>query len=178
MSLPQVLPDETEVEVVREVVRLSEKHLDAQLAIIGALAQRAGALAGMFGAGSLAMLAVELSLLNLLKGELTIWAYCIALIAPAVMFSGCAYCGLAAGTSLFNLPGTMPRGWVGNSTAADVKDALLGEVTNYQGYIDENNKIIKRHARSFRRGLVLGLSSPIVLVAVGAAYIALRKSVD
>lgn len=167
-----IFPDNTSLDVLREVARLAEKNLDAQLVVVGALAQRAGALAGMFGAGSLAMLAVELSFLTLLQGELSIVTYGIALLAPSTMFVGCTLCGRAAGTSKFDLAGGQPKRWAGNVTKEDLNDGLIGEITNYQKYLENNTLIISQHAKSLRWGLRLGLSSPIMLVIVGAGYVA------
>ena len=102
---PPLFDAKTDESVLREAVRLAEKCLDAQLAIISALAQRAGALAAMFGAGATAMLAAELVAIGALKLPLDLLAYAVALMAPAIMFTGCTLCGMAASTSTFQTSG-------------------------------------------------------------------------
>lgn len=165
-----MLPSDTHFNIVREAVRLAEKQLDAQLTIIGALAQRAGALSGVLGAGATAMLGAEILMLNALKINLGLGAFLAALIAPMVMFTGCALCGMAAGTSTFQIAGNYPASWQGNITEDDLKDALIGELNNYQGYILENDAIINLHAEYLRRGLRFGFTSPIVLATIGIVF--------
>lgn len=170
-----MFPSETSIVVLREVIRLAEKHLDAQLAIISALAQRAGALAGVLGAGATAMLGAELLVVNALGVGLNLSVFGAALLAPMIMFVGCAYCGRAAGTSTFQTAGNFPKAWVGNVTEADLNEALVGELSNYQKYLEDNDRIITDHARYFRFGLLLGFASPIVLTLVGAAFFYCRR---
>lgn len=157
-------------DLIKEAVRLAEKQLDAQLTIIGALAQRAGALAAMLGAGATAMLGAEILALNALRVEQTLGTYLAALLAPSLMFAGCAYCGMAAGTSKFQTSGDFPSSWEGNNTRDDMKDFLVGELRNYQKYIDDNDVIIRSHADYLRRGLRWGFLSPILLTLIGAAF--------
>lgn len=170
-----MLPDNTSPEVVKEAIRSAEKFLDAQLAIISALAQRSGALAAMMGAGATAMLGAELLVLNALAVKLTLGAYVVTLIAPMIMFGGCCFCGLAAGTSTFQTAGTLPHLWAGNLTAQELNVAQIGELDNYQKYLVDNDVIISRHAKYLRIGLVLGFMSPIALVLVGGAFFAIRQ---
>lgn len=165
-----MLPADTDIDVVKEAIRLAEKQLDAQLAIISAMAQRAGALAGVLGAGATAMLGAEVLVLNSLKVDLSLGAFMGALIAPMFMFAGCAYCGMAAGTSTFQTSGNYPEAWRGNITKDDYKDALIGELINYQAYIVDNDHILKDHAGYLRRGLRFGFISPIALALIGAVF--------
>jgi hypothetical protein len=161
----------TELGVLREAVRFAEKCLDAQLTIISALAQRAGSLAAMFGAGATAMLGAELAALAALKMPLNLQAYGVALVAPAIMFAGCTLCGMAASTSTFQTAGNDPSGWC---TEADLCGALIGELGNYNGYVRHNDGIISRHARHLRFGLRLGFLSPVTLAVIGACFFYLR----
>jgi hypothetical protein len=165
-----MFPPETHPQVTREAVRLAEKLLDSQLALIGALAQRAGALAGVFGAGATAMLGAEVLVMNALHEPLTLRVYAIALIAPAIMFVACTFCGMAAGTSSFQPAGNLPAAWKGNVTEDDLNEALKGELDNYQKYLDDNDKTISTHAKYFRCGLSIGFCSPITLALIGAVY--------
>ena len=167
--------NETSIVVLREVVRLAEKHLDAQLAIISALAQRAGALAGVLGAGATAMLGAELLVVNALGVGLNLSVFGAALLAPMIMFAGCAYCGSAAGTSTFQTSGNFPKAWAGNVTEGDLNEALVGELSNYQMYIEGNDRIITNHARYLRFGLLFGFASPVVLSLVGAVFFYYRR---
>lgn len=170
-----MFPNDTHIVVLREVVRLAEKCLDAQLMIISALAQRAGALAGVLGAGATAMLGAELLVLNALDVKLNLSAFGTALLAPMVLFAGCAYCGRAAGTSTFQTSGNFPSAWSGNVTEPDLNEALVGELENYEKYINDNHRIIADHARYLRFGLLLGFASPIVLAVVGAFFFFCRR---
>lgn len=172
---PPLFDAKTDESVLREAVRLAEKCLDAQLAIISALAQRAGALAAMFGAGATAMLAAELVAIGALKLPLDLLAYAVALMAPAIMFTGCTLCGMAASTSTFQTSGNYPSGWCKNVTKEDLYGALIGELENYDEYIGHNNKIISTHARYLRYGLKFGFLSPIVLAAIGALFFELHR---
>lgn len=165
-----MFPNDANIVVLREVIRLSEKYLDAQLTIMGALAQRAGALAGVLGAGATAMLGAELLVLNALNVKLNLAAYGAALVSPMVMFAGCAYCGRAAGTSTFQTSGNFPSAWSGNVSEADLNEAFVGELENYEKYIKDNHQIIADHARYLKLGLILGFASPIVLALIGAAF--------
>jgi hypothetical protein len=176
---PEAVPDplfdaNCDEVILREAVRLAEKCLDAQLTIISALAQRAGSLAAMFGAGATAMLAAELVAIGVLKLPLDLRAYGVALLAPAIMFAGCTLCGMAASTSTFQTSGNYPSFWCKNVTEAHLCAALIGELDNYDGYIKHNDKIIVAHARYLRSGLRLGFWSPVTLAVVGAVFFSLR----
>ncbi len=157
--------------VVREALRSSEKWLDAQLAVVSSLSQRAGAMAAMLGASATAMLGAELVVLAALSMPLNLWTYGGALVAPGIMFVGCAFCGSAARSSKFYLPGNFPSAWFGNHTEEDLHLALIGELDNYDKYIRDNGDIISRHALWLRIGLRCGFASPLVLAAIGAACI-------
>lgn len=161
---------ETDAGVLKEAVRLSEKLLDAQLTIISAMAQRAGALAAMMGAGATAMLGAELLALGVLREPFTWRAYAVAMIAPSILFAGCTFCGMAAGTSKFQTAGNLPSAWKGNVAPDDLCDALCGELENYEGYARLNATILARHAGYLRRGLRLGFAAPVVLAMIGAVY--------
>lgn len=160
----------TELPVVKEIVRLAEKKLDAQLQIISALAQRAGALASILGAGATAMLGGELAFLNYLHTSISVSSFIGALIAPGLAYVGCVLCGRAAGTSKFQTSGNHPRSWKENVKEADLAEALCGEAENYQQYIDDNDKIIRAHAAYLRWGLRFGAASPIALVLAGLLF--------
>lgn len=169
-----MFPPETELQVTREAIRLAEKLLDAQLAIIGALAQRAGALAGVFGAGATALLAAEVLVLSALHEALSLRIYVGTLVAPAIMFAACTLCGMAAGTSTFQPAGNFPEAWRGNITLEDLNEALKGELENYQKYLKDNDDTLKAHAQYLRCGLLVGFCSPVTLALIGAIYFYFR----
>lgn len=121
------------------------------------------------------MLGGELVALNAMRVPLDLWTYGGALLAPAVMFIGCALCGRAAGSSNFYLAGNFPGAWFGNHTKEDLKLALIGELDNYDIYIRGKGDIISRHAKRLHIGLRFGFVSSIVLVAIGAACIHFHK---
>ncbi|MFI5001221.1 MAG: hypothetical protein ACHQK9_15195 [Reyranellales bacterium] len=165
-----MFPAETNLLVLREAIRFAEKSLDAQLAIITALAQRAAGLATMLGAAAAATLTVEVTILNAFHDAPTLRLFILAAIAPLLMLAGCAYCGKAAATSTFQTAGNYPASWKGNVTEADLNDALAGELDNYQEYLVHNDGIIASHAGYLQTGLRLGFGSLAVLMLVGAAF--------
>ncbi|MSP75690.1 MAG: hypothetical protein EXR12_06100 [Rhodospirillaceae bacterium] len=116
------------------------------------------------------MLGAELLVLNALDVKLNLAAFGVALMAPMVMFAGCAYCGRAAGTSSFQTSGNFPSAWSGNVAESDLNEAFVGELENYEKYIKDNHQIIADHARYLRFGLLLGFASPIVLALIGAIF--------
>jgi hypothetical protein len=171
-----MFPDTADLDILKEVVRLSEKYLDAQLSIIAALSQRAAAITGMFGAGALAMVAVLVTVLNAQRPDATLLIYGLAMIPPAAMFVGCVYCALAASAGTFHPAGSDPLRWKGNTAKKHLNEALVGQLNNYQSYITGNAAIIARHARHFQRGLIIGLTAPVLLAVIGAAHFLLRDS--
>jgi len=176
MTEGPMFPDTANLDVLKEVVRLSEKYLDAQLSIIAALSQRAAAIAGMFGAGALAMVAVLVAVLNAQRPDATLLVFGIAMIPPIAMFAGCVCCALAASAGTFQPAGSDPISWKGNQAKEDLNEALVGQLDNYQGYITGNAAIITRHARHFRYGLMIGLTAPALLAAIGAAHFFFRDN--
>jgi len=171
-----MFPDTADLDILKEVIRLSEKYLDAQLSIIAALSQRAATIAGMFGAGSLAMVAVIVTVLNAQRPNATLLVYGVAMTPPSAMFAGCVLCALAASAGTFQPAGSDPQKWKGNKAKKHLNEALVGQLNNYQNYITGNAAIIARHARNFRRGLVIGLTAPLLLAAIGALHFFLHNS--
>jgi len=166
-----MLHNDTEMEVVKEVIRLAEKKLDAQLAIISALAQRSGALASILGAGATAMFAAEVAMINLLRINISLTVVLIALVAPSIAYVGCIYCGLAAGTSKFQTAGNHPVAWKDNRKNEELREALIGEIENYQAYLTYNDKVISKLARYLSRGLRYGVASPIALASMSLLFL-------
>lgn len=138
--------------------------------MIAALSQRGASIAGMFGAGSLSMVAVLAIVLNVQRPHATLLVYAVAMMPPVAMFVGCVFWAHVAGPGTFRPAGSAQITWKGNKKAAGLPEALIGMLNSYQAYIVENDTVISRHAAQFCRGLIIGPTSVPLLMGVGVVH--------
>jgi len=156
---PQKLPDFSDlpVDATDEVLRLGEATLAGTVQLAVAADQRATAMAGIFGAGFVALLAVAAAVVT--NERYTPSLFFAALTTAAGLFVAAVYCALAARPSDFFVGGYEPRK-IMKSTGNVVwmKRYVCEDV---QKRIDANRRSLEKGANSVLTGAVIALLSPL-----------------
>lgn len=147
--------------VVREIVERAEVHLQSLLQVGLSMNQRAGNLGGVFVAAATALIAGLLAIDSQFTSSIRLYS---AGGAAAGLFLCAAVCCLRATFPLpFNLPGNAPQNWYETANSANsLLAALGGEAENYQQYIDDNRRALRKYSGSLKVGLLLGTAAPVL----------------
>jgi len=154
----------TDEAMAREIVREGEAYLQGQVAIATSADQRAVVLAGIYIATGTAILVALIAAVGKASPPAPIIA---GGIVWALFFL--AGGGLCIGTALpvdFYLPGTFPSKWYADVAEGKALTTGLGEMAQaIDEEIADNNAVIERNARRYRRGALIGLFAPVAAAA-------------
>ena len=152
------------------IVQNAATYLDGQIGLATAADQRASTLAGVFAAAGTALIAAVVAFATTTITGLT---HPYLMIMAALV---CAFCFLVAGFLCMAsalpvdmyLPGTQPEDWYGDVAAArKYDDCLASEAEIVQEKINDNRLIIKRNARLYKFGILLGIGAPVLGLITG-----------
>lgn len=151
-------------EVAKEIIRMAELRIQAQLTITIGANQRAATLCGIFATASLASVGAAAAVI---QTTAQIGLFLAALTAATFLFSAAVCCVLAIWPADFNVVGNEPRNWLTKDTLRDpLPHTQCYESENYQVKLDANNKLIKKCASLFKAGAILGCASPLAAIGV------------
>jgi hypothetical protein len=148
-----------EVELVREVAREAEVYLQGQLTLATSADQRAAVLAGIYIAAGTAIIAGIIAA----SPSLTLALAVGGLVAAGMFLAGATLCIITCLPAGFSIPGNQPESWdddVEDNTP--IRDALGEAADIAQDQISENRAFLRKNAKRFRLGALLGASSPLV----------------
>jgi hypothetical protein len=112
--------------VVREIIRIAELQLQAQLTVTMAANQRAATLCGIFTTASVAALGGAAAAINTGGGKAIIAA---AFVAAAMLFTASVLCVRALWPADFYIAGNQPKHWLShpNTRASAQGDAAASD---------------------------------------------------
>lgn len=156
LDLSNVAPD-----AIRELQRQAELCLQGTIQLALAADQRATTLTEVFGAGSVALLAADATLLTAPNENAPlIWS---GLAASLMLFGGSLFCAWAARSIDFFVAGYEPR--LLAPSATEEVWLVRYSTESLQHCINANRRALERSARTVRRGLVLALlTAPIAAI--------------
>ena len=161
-------PDFTDVpdEAVEELYRSGEACLQGTIQFALAADQRATTLAGVFGGGSVALLAVAATIRTASAGDPAfMWA---SIATAAVLFVGALICAWAGRPIDFHAPGYEPKRLA--KSASDPVWMKRYAAEDLQVRIETNRAALERGASHLKRGAAVAALAPLIGIAV---YLAL-----
>jgi hypothetical protein len=161
-------PDE---KLVQEIIREAEAYLQAQLSLAIAADQRSSVMASLFAAGAAAIAAGLMTLAATDHAQAYLAIFIGGIAASALLVGGAALCILAARPTNFAVPGNMPECWYDDVGKPSEFKLLLGQQAEiYQSQITENNATLSANATRFTWGALIGISAPVVGIALWLAF--------
>jgi hypothetical protein len=144
-------------DAIKELHRQGEACLQGTVQLAIAADQRATTLAGIFGAGGIALLAAAATVLAGAHPSLSLLG---GAAATSVCFlAGAIFCAYAGRPIDFFVPGYEPR-LLAPSATADEAWLLRYATEDIQQRIDANRGVLERSATHLRKAAILALSAP------------------
>lgn len=159
-------PDWTKAQpgVIDAILREGNSFLGGQLTIATSADQRAAVLGGIFAASAAAIVGGLLAAASVLGTNL-IWG---GGVAAAFLLAGSALCLITGLPADFFLPGNQPENWYEDIDKGTVLDRANCDVAeDIQMRISANDKVLRRNARLFMGGALLGIVAPIAGAIAG-----------
>jgi hypothetical protein len=163
---PAQLPS---TELQAHVVESAATYIDGQLRLATAADQRASSLAGVFTAAGTALIAGVIAFSTIPAAAppqhmIHVYPVMAAGIACAAAFLVAGILCIASALPVdMYLPGSQPNSWKTYiKLARPYEECLKEESGIQQEKIDENRVIIKRNAKLFSAGALVGISGPFI----------------
>lgn len=167
---PGYQPRPVPIETAREIVRLSEVHLEALLKLALAADSRATGLSGLLVSAAAGLIAGGFSLL-FGKEQVTVLGIVLgsAALGAAIFFIAALWQAIAAARPKpFGIAGSDYDSWdTEEDKYGDLSDALMGQARNYQNKINKNRERLSEGAARISLALRLVAIAPIAAIAVG-----------
>ena len=151
---------------INELLRLAEKCLEGTIQLALAADQRATTMAGIFGAGSVALLAISATVL---AGVTPDKPFINAAIAAAiVLFFAALLCAWAARPVDFYIAGYEPQKLAKSASEPLLMKRFTAE--DMQMRIDNNRDVLDRASAMLRMGTALAFIAPIFAIGIYAVF--------
>jgi hypothetical protein len=153
-----------------EINRSAEAYLAGQLQIATSADQRASVMASVFAAAGAALFAGTMTIAASIDIPSSVKLG--GFLAGLCFLIGAAFCVTATMPVLFWLPGAEPNSWKEDVEKGRELKACLGEQAKFfQKHIEKNDEIIKRNARWFKLGAMIGIAAPIIGLIFWLPYV-------
>lgn len=155
------------IDVAKEIIRLSELKIQAQLQIGIAANQRSATLCGIFSTSTIAVMgAVFVYIDKNADNSIEIAGSCCSVM----LFAAALCCLKALWPTSFATAGIEPKNWLyRDALLGSIEDTLLNEAENYQSKIESNRITNKKCAIWFKMGASIGCAAPIVSLLIWLA---------
>lgn len=151
--------------LIKEACRNGENRISAQITIATSADQRATILAGIYVAASVGIIAALATYQHECR---TIPIKLMCFSASLVFIISSMLCIISTFPVEFWLPGNDPKEWeIDIEKNTPIAEAIHEQASYFDNEIKQNNATMKKNAKMFKIGALMGILAPIIGVMLG-----------